>query len=243
MAKIRRRAKLKWLFFDLDDTLISSSTYYENALSAVGIDPESHEFCAAKNQVKDQLGRGHVSSHHRLLYIKRYFESKNQPFSPNELLAVYERYLQALESLIIKDPMLPATRDILTSLAEVCHLGIITNETLYTQLRKLRAMDPGGKLFSLLVTAEEAGVEKPCPAIFHLALAKAHARPEETLHIGDSLDDDVRGAMAVGMQPVWYQNALTGRAVTWGPDDSCFAITSLQQLLPYVTGATDSLAI
>lgn len=46
------------------------------------------------------------------------------------------------------------------------------------------------------------GVEKPDPRLFEIALARAGARPEETLHAGDLYHVDVVGARAAGIRAV-----------------------------------------
>lgn len=54
----------------------------------------------------------------------------------------------------------------------------------------------------------EVGAEKPDPKIFRVAwsaLGVAHG--EEVLHVGDSYRDDVRGALAVGMDAVLVERA------------------------------------
>ena len=48
----------------------------------------------------------------------------------------------------------------------------------------------------------KVGIRKPDPAIFRLALDELGTSPERTVHVGDSLRDDVDGALAVGMRAV-----------------------------------------
>ena len=48
----------------------------------------------------------------------------------------------------------------------------------------------------------EAGARKPAPAIFAQALALVGASPDEAIHVGDSLDEDIAGARAAGIEPV-----------------------------------------
>jgi putative hydrolase of the HAD superfamily len=56
-------------------------------------------------------------------------------------------------------------------------------------------------LVDAVVTSAEAGVAKPDPAIFALALARAGVDdPAAALHVGDSLEHDVAGALAAGMR-------------------------------------------
>jgi putative hydrolase of the HAD superfamily len=70
--------------------------------------------------------------------------------------------------------------------------------SLHGVLRTL-ALEP---LLDGILTSAEAGARKPAPEIFKQALALAGAGPEQTVHVGDSLDEDVAGARNAGIEPV-----------------------------------------
>jgi putative hydrolase of the HAD superfamily len=53
-----------------------------------------------------------------------------------------------------------------------------------------------------ILTAAEAGVRKPDPAIFTQALRLLAVSAAEAIHVGDSLEEDVAGARAAGVEPV-----------------------------------------
>lgn len=53
-----------------------------------------------------------------------------------------------------------------------------------------------------IVTSAGAGARKPAPAIFEQALKLAGAAPEQAIHVGDSLEEDVVGARTAGIEPV-----------------------------------------
>jgi HAD superfamily hydrolase (TIGR01509 family) len=58
------------------------------------------------------------------------------------------------------------------------------------------------------VFSSEAGLRKPHPAIFELALQALGVGAEQTLFVGDSLTVDIAGAAALGMhtcQAVWFR--------------------------------------
>ena len=57
-------------------------------------------------------------------------------------------------------------------------------------------------LVDAVVTSAEFGAAKPDPAIFAHALELAGARPSEAVHAGDSLEADVEGARAAGIDAV-----------------------------------------
>ncbi len=66
------------------------------------------------------------------------------------------------------------------------------------------ALDAVGLLdrFDSITTSEEAGVGKPNPRAFRLALQKAGTPPAEAAYVGDSAAKDVAGAKAVGMRAI-----------------------------------------
>jgi putative hydrolase of the HAD superfamily len=53
-----------------------------------------------------------------------------------------------------------------------------------------------------VVTSAEVGVAKPGRAIFERALELAGAQPADAVHVGDSVENDVAGALAAGIRPV-----------------------------------------
>jgi putative hydrolase of the HAD superfamily len=54
-----------------------------------------------------------------------------------------------------------------------------------------------------VVTSASVGVGKPDPEIFKSALTLAGVAPLEALHVGDSLEEDVAGARAAGIDAIW----------------------------------------
>jgi putative hydrolase of the HAD superfamily len=59
----------------------------------------------------------------------------------------------------------------------------------------------GGAVDAVLASARE-GIAKPDARIFSRALARVGARARETVHVGDSVEYDVRGAEAAGVAPL-----------------------------------------
>jgi putative hydrolase of the HAD superfamily len=56
-----------------------------------------------------------------------------------------------------------------------------------------------------VVTSAEVGAAKPSPQLFAAALELAGAAPGEAVHIGDSLEQDVAGALLAGIAAVWLR--------------------------------------
>ena len=60
-----------------------------------------------------------------------------------------------------------------------------------------------GAYFTASISAQQFGVGKPDPRIFHAASLAAGVQPHEVLHVGDDAALDVLAAQACGMQAVW----------------------------------------
>ncbi|WP_375416023.1 HAD family hydrolase [uncultured Hymenobacter sp.] len=83
-----------------------------------------------------------------------------------------------------------------------CRVGIVTNNRTAVQQDTLAALDLD-RWVEELVTSEAAGVAKPDPRIYHVALERLGCRPEQAVMVGDSWENDVVGALAAGIRPVW----------------------------------------
>ena len=57
-----------------------------------------------------------------------------------------------------------------------------------------------------VLISSELGVEKPSPEIFDKAAAILHATPHELLHVGDSIEHDISGALAAGWSAAWLDH-------------------------------------
>jgi putative hydrolase of the HAD superfamily len=91
-------------------------------------------------------------------------------------------------------------------------LGILSNwdRRLPLTLEKLGI----SRYFDLMVISYEVGVEKPHPRIFEEALRLAGGIPAGTAMVGDSLDQDIEPARALGWRTLWLggeKSAAGGR--------------------------------
>jgi putative hydrolase of the HAD superfamily len=80
-------------------------------------------------------------------------------------------------------------------------LGVISN---MNRTGEALAEDLGlTDLVDFVVTSLEVGAEKPNPAIFNAALARARVESDEAVHVGDQLTSDIEGARGIGIHPVF----------------------------------------
>jgi putative hydrolase of the HAD superfamily len=80
-----------------------------------------------------------------------------------------------------------------------------------------------------VVSSAMVGVTKPAPELFRAALEIAGAPPERALHVGDSLQNDIEGARALGMRAVLVAREGVGPGADAVPVIS--ALTELPRLL------------
>jgi putative hydrolase of the HAD superfamily len=104
-------------------------------------------------------------------------------------------------------------------------IGIVSNNVLDEQRQKLERCGLTSYI-SALVVSEEAGVSKPDPGIFGIALERLGCAPDEGLMIGDSWANDVAGALAAGIPAMWF-NPRGGE-----PPDSTVCVPVLRSLEP-----------
>ncbi|HCE3327237.1 TPA: HAD-IA family hydrolase [Vibrio parahaemolyticus] len=96
----------------------------------------------------------------------------------------------------------PGVKEMLTDLRKHYKLIVITNGPIFSQHPKLKATQMNEWVDHIIVGGEEPE-EKPAASIFQKALNLVDVKPEEALHIGDSLAADIAGANNIGILSVW----------------------------------------
>ncbi len=107
----------------------------------------------------------------------------------------FDRFFHALhKSFEEKDlwEIFPEVREVLDELKNrKMILGVVSN----WDLRLAKLLDNLGLAsdFDFFVSSSLCGATKPEAKIFHHALALANVKPEETLHVGDTYEEDLTG--------------------------------------------------
>ncbi len=97
----------------------------------------------------------------------------------------------------------PGARRLLEKLRVTARIGIGTNWIGAEQVEKLRAIGLND-VVDFLVAPDTTHAAKPDPRIFRHALRVGQqSPPERAVMVGDSLENDVRGARASGIRAVW----------------------------------------
>jgi HAD superfamily hydrolase (TIGR01549 family) len=79
--------------------------------------------------------------------------------------------------------------------------------------------------FDVILDSHEWGVEKPDPRLFRIALERAVADPDRTVHVGDLFHVDVAGARAAGLR-----EAILFDAANLYPDVDCRRVRTLMEV-------------
>ncbi len=202
----------RYIFFDLDHTLWDYETNSVNTLREMFVHFNLQQFGQfvfqnfhdAFSHVNRQLW--HLYDHGKIdsAEIRRSrFElvlSKLGVVNPRLARDLSVYYLSECPQ---KTALIPGTTETLQYLQHKYPLTVITNGFNEVQLTKLTSSGLL-KFFNHVVTSEEAGSKKPAPGIFHYALSKNSAAPEQALMVGDNPLTDIAGAKAAQIDAVLF---------------------------------------
>lgn len=122
----------------------------------------------------------------------------------------------------------PQMKTFLRRLKRKYRLSIISN-THYPSLvhRNVKAMGVED-LIDHVVTSVEYGIPKPDEKIFHHTVNLMGCTPETTVHIGDSYNDDYKGATGAGIRSILLDSSYKWKDAE---DDRVESIFDIERLL------------
>ncbi len=142
----------------------------------------------------------------------------------------FEKFFDELYDYFAKPEcwqLYPGTKDVLKALKHKGKkLGVISN----WDSRLFKILDGLGLTgeFEFILASAVFGASKPSPKIFQEALKKSGVHPHEAVHIGDSVEDDIHGAMRLGIHAILVDRHKGHRD---GPVQDIPVIHSLSELL------------
>jgi len=196
---------IKAISFDADGTLWDFEKVMRHSLHQILRELEKLDSGAAdmldiekmikiRNEVADKL-KGKVTNLEDIR-LEAFRQTLRDIGRPNDALASHlnQVYLKhRFEDIKLFNDVLPA----LKALRGKYTLGILSNGNSYPERCGLEGM------FQFVVFSQDCGVEKPNPRLFQIAVEKAGCSKQQLVHVGDSLQDDVMGAINVGIKCVW----------------------------------------
>ena len=197
------------VFFDLDHTLWdfdkNSALTFEKIFNQNNIDINLSEFLEVylpinlsywKLYREDKIDKSSLR-YGRLNDTFTALDVKVKTSMIHKLSEDYITYLCTFNHLF------DGTEEILEYLKPKYKLHIITNGFKEVQQGKLNKANIN-HYFETVTNSEMVGVKKPNPRIFHHALEKARAFPQNSIMIGDNLEADVLGAIDVGLEAICF---------------------------------------
>lgn len=112
-----------------------------------------------------------------------------------------------LDSLSREAILLPGALDFVRELAARGHRPAIATNGVASVQRGRFAASPLADLVGELLISEELGAEKPARAFFEAAFARLGVSADSAsraVMIGDSWSADIEGALAFGMEAIWF---------------------------------------
>ncbi len=198
---------IKGLLIDLDHTLydyekphaagLSAAFHFLSTHSTISPHQWKHSYDQARLNVHHCL-EGTASSHNRLLYFQEACELLNvKPFHlAHDAYKLYWKiYIQHMRPFPGLDHFLKSVQS-----RKLC---LITDQTADIQFQKVKKLKLD-RYIQMMVTSEEAGIEKPHPKIFRLVLKKLKLKTHEVVMIGDDFKKDILGASRLGIRSIWF---------------------------------------
>ena len=223
---------LKTVFLDAGGVLLFPNwNRVSDALARQGVQVEPNALSLAEPRARKQLDDGNTigtttDASRGWLFFDLILEQAGVPRSEQTAAALTElhTYHQAHNLWeLVPDGVRPA----LTALRDRGLTLVVVSNANGTLRAHMERIGLGAYLDHVIDSCDE-GVEKPDPRLFEIALVRANARAESTIHVGDIYQVDVVGARAAGIRPVLLDE--TGQH----PNADCTRVSSLSELVEWV---------
>ncbi|GMN10949.1 YjjG family noncanonical pyrimidine nucleotidase [Croceitalea sp. MTPC9] len=217
------------IFFDLDHTLWdfekNSALTFKKILKKNQVNVPIEDFLKSYVPINLEywkLYREEKVTKAELRYqrLKETFDTIKFEVSDDLIDTLSDEYIQYLSTF---NHVFPHTFEILEYLKPKYRLHIITNGFQEIQDKKLKNANLYN-YFGQIINSEMAGVKKPNPKIFKMALNLTKTKAESSVMIGDNIEADILGAQALGFHTLHF-NAHNEPA-----HDFCKMIDSLHEI-------------
>lgn len=192
------------ILFDLDNTVYPYDPCHHAGMQRVtemyspGL-PEAYD--AARKAVKRHVGKV-AGAHCRLLYFKELIETATGKSDLNLTIELHDAYWEAYFGAMVREP---GSKEFFGQLRQDgVKTAWVSDFTTERQIKKLSHLDLLDSV-DVLVTSEEAGIEKPDPAGVKLALRRLRAEGLPGWFVGDDPDRDLQPGRACGLETIWFK--------------------------------------
>jgi putative hydrolase of the HAD superfamily len=138
--------------------------------------------------------------------IKSLCQRLNLQPGHKELRHIADTIAEAWQNHITIDP---ETIPVLSSLKRNKTIGLVSNFDHPPHVRNILADYKLEAFFDTIIISGDVRVKKPSPAIFSFALEQTGLSKNEVIYVGDT-NEDVDGAMAAGIRPIFLARPVQG---------------------------------
>lgn len=217
------------IFFDLDHTLWdfekNSALTFQKIFAQNSVEVVLEDFLGVYAPINLEFWKLYrenrvTKTELRFQRLRRTFDTIGATVQDDLIHVLAHEYIEYLSTFT---HLVPNAVEVLEYLSPKYRLHIITNGFQEVQEKKLIGSNIH-HYFDQIINSEMAGVKKPHPYIFELALTKANVDPKNTIMVGDSLEADILGAKNMGMQVLHFNS-------NGEPDhDHCITINNLIEI-------------
>lgn len=195
------------VFFDVDDTLLDTSTFAETARKAAielmvdnGLPLDKDEAYGVLKTIIRQKGSNYGKHFNILTEVVLGHEDPmlvalGMITYHNVKIALLRPFAETIDTLIYLK-------------IQGYRLGVISNGITIKQWEKLVRLNVYS-FFDEVITSEEVGAKKPDKLIYDVALRKMNGDPEKSIMIGNKFKEDALGAVNAGMSAILVNSDVT----------------------------------
>jgi putative hydrolase of the HAD superfamily len=199
--------KLEAIFFDLDDTLFSTSEFADHArrasvdaMIATGLRMEPEELLVELAEVVAEFSSNYDHHFDQLLrrVPRRYYKGVNPAFIVSAgIIAYHETKSRELHPF-------PDALEFLTALAKTEIIrGIITSGLTIKQAEKILRLGIYDLLsHKALFISDQIGINKPNVKLYKRACSDLNLKPSQCIYIGDRAPRDIDPPKSIGMTAI-----------------------------------------
>jgi putative hydrolase of the HAD superfamily len=190
------------VFFDVDDTLLDTSTFAETARKAAielmvdnGLPLDKDEAYGVLKTIIRQKGSNYGKHFNILTEVVLGHEDPmlvalGMITYHNVKIALLRPFAETIDTLIYLK-------------SQGYRLGVISNGITIKQWENVYSF------FDEVITSEEVGAKKPDKLIYDVALRKMNGDPEKSIMIGNKFKEDALGAVNAGMSAILVNSDVT----------------------------------
>ena len=162
---------IKWIFFDIGSTLVDERIAYQN-------------------RIKKTIAGSNVTYNE---FMDRLTQSAGDFKSVCASFGLMPASWNSDDEVVY-----PEAKNCLNELSKRYKIGVIANQNPGSKerLEKIGLL----KYIDLVIASAEEGVAKPDLRIFQIALERTNCKPEESVMVGDRIDNDIIPANKIGIK-------------------------------------------